>query len=182
MSCWLRDHHLHHHHCLQLDRISGGRLWRRVFLTWEGIGDRRKQSMGNEIRHASTSGNLLMLLAAAGRGVLPYLHGWAAGTERGHRGRSREGARSRGSEAAPPTVLADPPSTPIPSMEGERGALMAGSRDRGALSCDTLSKRTRRARRARERRCRRQEVGSARGGDAAVVGLGARGTAIAAPT
>jgi hypothetical protein len=147
MSCWLRDHHLHHHHCLQLDRISGGRLWRRVFLTWEGIGDRRKQSMGNEIRHASTSRNLLMLLAAAGRGVLPYLHGWAAGTERGHHGRSREGARSRGSEAAPPTVLADPPSMPIPSMEGERGGRVDGGEQRSrSVDGEDLGSRVRRPR------------------------------------
>jgi hypothetical protein len=40
---------------------------------------------------------------------------------RGHRGRSWAGARSLRSGAAPPTALADPPSTPIPLMEGERG-------------------------------------------------------------
>jgi hypothetical protein len=71
-----------------------------------------------------------MLLAAAGHGVLSYLHGRAAGTKRGHRGRSRAGAQSRGSGAAPPTALADPPSTPIPSMEGERGGRVDGGEQR----------------------------------------------------
>jgi hypothetical protein len=60
---------------------------------------------------------------------------------RGHRGRSRAGARSRGSGAAPPTALADPPSTPIPSMEGERGGRVDGGEQRsrsvdgGSVDC-----------------------------------------------
>jgi hypothetical protein len=88
-----------------------------------------------------------MLLAAAGRGILPYLHGRAMGTERGHRGRSRAGARSRGSGAASPTALADPPSTSIPSMEGERGGRVDGGEQRSrSVDGEDLGSRVRRSR------------------------------------
>jgi hypothetical protein len=73
---------------------------------------------------------------------------------RGHRGRLRAGARSRGSRAAPPTTLADPPSTLIPSMEGERGGRVDGGEQRSRsidggerrLRIEDLGSRVRRSR------------------------------------